>query len=223
MIKINGPSNFQGFEYKVPGDMSSCSFFIVFALLSKNSEILIKNININETRTGIIKILNKMNAKILFKNKKKYKGELIGDILVKSRENLRGIVCPKKYNSSAIDEFLIIFLVAAKAKGVSSFKNLEELNKKESPRLEIALKFLDMIGIKYIRYKNDIKIYGNPNLTLSGNYIIKNFMKDHRVFMMSCIAALTFGGKWKIHDKDSINSSFPNFLHKIQELGAKIN
>ena len=223
LIKIKGPSNFKGFEYKVPGDMSSCSFFIVLALLSKNSEILIKNININETRTGIIKILNKMNAKILFKNKKKYKGELIGDILVKSKENLRGIVCPKKYNSSAIDEFLIIFLVAAKAKGVSSFKNLEELNKKESPRLEIALKFLDMIGIKYIRYKNDIKIYGNPNLTLSGNYIIKNFRKDHRVFMMSCIAALTFGGKWKIHDKDSINSSFPNFLHKIQELGAKIN
>ena len=75
-------------------------------------------------------------------------------------------------------------MVAAKAKGVSSFKNLEELNKKESPRLEIALKFLDMIGIKYLRYKNDVKIFGNPNLTLSGNYIIKNFRKDHRVFMM---------------------------------------
>ena len=77
-----------------------------------------------------------------------------------------------------------------------------------------------MIGIKYIRYKNDIKIYGNPNLTLSGNYIIKNFRKDHRVFMMSCIAALTFGGKWKIHDKDSINSSFPIFTQN-PELGAK--
>ena len=80
-----------------------------------------------------------------------------------------------------------------------------------------------MIGIKFLRDRDDIKIYGNPNLELKGNYIVKNFRKDHRVFMMSCIAALTFGGKWKICDKDSIKTSFPNFLNKIKLLGAKIN
>ena len=79
------------------------------------------------------------------------------------------------------------------------------MNKKESPRLEIALKFLKQIGVKYSRKSDNIKIYGNPNLKLNGEYFIKNFRKDHRVFMMSCIAALTFGGKWKIDDKDSIN------------------
>ena len=66
--------------------------------------------------------------------------------------------------------------------------------------------------LKVKEKKNNIKIYGNPNLNLKGNYVIKNFRKDHRVFMMSCIAALTFGGNWKIHDKDSINTSFPNFF-----------
>ena len=221
-IEIVGPSNFDSFEYKVPGDISSCSFFLVLALLSKKSQIQIKDVNINDTRTGVIKILNKMNAKIVYKNKRSYKGELIGDILVKSEGNLQGISCPKNLNSSAIDEFLIIFLVAAKAKGVSYFRDLGELNKKESPRLDIALNLLHMMGIKFLRKKNDIKIYGNPNLKLDGNYIVKNFMKDHRIFMMACIAALSFGGNWKIYDKSSIKTSFPDFLEKIKEIGAKI-
>ena len=73
------------------------------------------------------------------------------------------------------------------------------------------------------RKKDDIKIFGNPNLKLKKHYVIKNFRKDHRVFMMSCIAALTLGGNWKIDDKSSINSSFPNFLKILKKLGAKIN
>ena len=79
-----------------------------------------------------------------------------------------------------------------------------------------------MIGIKVSRKNNDIKIFGNPNLSLNKKFVIKNFKKDHRVFMMSCIAALTLGGNWKIYDKDS-NSSFPNFLNIVKRLGAKIN
>ena len=222
-IEITGPCNFNSFNYKVPGDISSCSFFLVLTILADKSQIEIKDININQSRTGIIKILNKMNAKIYFKNKRNYNGELIGDILVSSNRDLKGINCPKSLNSSAIDEFLIIFLVAAKSKGISIFRDLGELNKKESPRLEIALNFLQMIGVKYSRNENDIKIYGNPKLTLKGNYVMKNFMKDHRIFMMACIAALSFGGNWKIHDKDSIKTSFPDFLKKIKALGAKIN
>ena len=222
-ITIKGLTNFNGFNYRIPGDISSSSFFIVLTLLSNKSKLIIKNININNTSTGIIKILNKMNAKILFKNKRKYKGELLADILIESRKNLRAIKCPSNLNSSAIDEFLVIFLVAAKAKGVSKFSDLGELNKKESPRLDIAIDFLKKIGIKVSRFKNDIKIYGDPNINLKGEYLIKNFRKDHRVFMMSCVAALTFGGKWKIHDKDSVNTSFPTFFKIIKKLGGKVN
>ena len=223
LIEVTGPSNFGGFEYIVPGDISSGAFFIVLTLLSKKSKIILRNINVNSSRIGIINILNKMNAKIYLKNKRFYNGENIADIIVKSRNNLTGINCPKNLNSSAIDEFLVIFLVAAKSKGVSKFRNLSELNKKESPRLEIALKFLNQIGVKYSRKSDNIKIYGNPNLKLNGEYLIKNFRKDHRVFMMSCVAALTLGGKWKIDDKESINTSFPIFLRLLRKLGAKIN
>tara|TARA_B100000401_G_scaffold394011_1_gene302167 strand:+ start:2941 stop:4269 length:1329 start_codon:yes stop_codon:yes gene_type:complete len=223
LIYIQGLNQFKGFDYKIPGDISSASFFIVLTLLSNNSEITIKNININPSRIGIITILNRMNAQIKIINKKNYKGEQIGDIKVKSIVKFQSINCETSLNSSAIDEFLLIFLVACKSNGISTFKNLEELNKKESPRLNLAIKFMKMMGIKVIKNKNDIKIYGNPKLVLNKNYHIKNFFKDHRIFMMSVIAALTLGGKvWTIEDSDSINTSFPNFLKILRNLGAKI-
>ena len=223
LIEIKGHSNFKSFNYSVPGDISSCSFFIVLTLLSENSKLKIKNVNTNNSRLGVLKILNRMNANIIATNKRSYKGETISDLIIKSKKNLKGINCPKNLNSSAIDEFLIIFIAAAKAKGVSTFSDLGELNKKESPRLNIAINFLKKIGVKVLREKNNIRIYGNPKLYLNGNFTMKNFRKDHRVFMMTCIAALSLGGKWKIYDRDSINSSFPKFLNIIKQLGAKIN
>ncbi len=223
IIKIKGKNNFKSFNYNIPGDFSSSAFFIVLTLLSKNSRLIIKNVNINPSRIGCIKILNMMGANILFKNKKKYKGELIGDVFVKSKKILKSINCPTSLNSNAIDEFLIIFLAAIRTKGISVFKNLSELNKKESPRLLVAAKILNKIGVKTKLKSNSIKIYGNPNLNISKKIVVKNFMKDHRVFMMSVIAALSFGGQWKIHDSESTNTSFPNFLKIIKLLGAKIN
>ena len=151
-------------------------------------------------------------------NKKIYKGESIADIFVKSPKSLKSINCPPKLNSGAIDEFLIIFLIAAKAKGISVFKNLEELNKKESPRLKWGSKILKMMGIKVITTKSSIKIFGNPKLEINKKIIIQKYLKDHRVFMASVIAALSFGGEWHIHDKDSIKTSFPTFLSVINTL-----
>ena len=142
---------------------------------------------------------------------------MVADILVKSPKKLKSINCPPKLNSKAIDEFLIIFLIAAKAKGVSFFNNLEELNKKESPRLKWGSKILKMMGIKTITTKNSIKIYGNPNLEINKKIRIKNYLKDHRVFMTSAIAALSFGGEWHIYDKDSIKTSFPEFLKILKK------
>ena len=79
------------------------------------------------------------------------------------------------------------------------------------------------IGIKVDRFKDNVNIHGNPNLVLSKNFEMKNFLKDHRIFFLSCITALTLGGKWKIYDKDSINTSFPNFLKILKKIGAQIH
>ena len=124
-----------------------------------------------------------------------------------------------KLNSNLIDEFIIFLL--QKANGVSSFSNLDELNKKESPRLKLGSKLLNQLGIKTKLTKNSIKIFGNPSIHLDKNINIKDYYKDHRVFMTSVIAAFTFGGKWKIDDIDSFKSSFPSFLNIIKKLGLK--
>jgi len=163
-----------------------------------------------------------MGVRIKKVNVRIYKGEQIADLVIKSSKSFKPINCPVKYNSSAIDEFLLIFLVAAKARGVSYFKNLSELNEKESPRLKWGSKILNKMGIKNITTNNSIKIFGNPNLKIDKKIIIKNFLKDHRVFMTSVVAALTFGGNWQIYNKDSINTSFPSFLKKMNFLGANL-
>ena len=225
IIKIKGRQNFNAFNYNVPSDISSSAFFIVLTLLSKGSKLILEKVGVNKSRTGVIEILNKMGAKINLKNKKNYKGEIVADIHVRSAKSLKSINCPTKLNTSAIDEFLIIFLAAAKAKGVSYFKNLEELNKKESRRLNWGSKILSMIGVKNKLIKNHgIKIWGQPNLKLNKKYEIKNYLKDHRVMAMSTIAALTLGGEWKIHEPESIKTSFPSFFKILKkDLGSKIN
>ena len=219
LIEINSIKKIKPLIYKIPSDISSSAFFIVLTILSEKSQIKISKVNINSTRTGMLKILKLMGVNYQIKNKENYKGELVGDIFVKSQKKIKAINCPTKLNSNSIDEFLLIFLLAAKANGVSYFKNLAELNEKESPRLKWGAKILNKMGFKTILTKNDIKIFGNPNLKVKKKIIIKNFLKDHRVFMTSVIAALTFGGRWNIGDKDSINTSFPTFLKKLGELG----
>ncbi len=218
LIEIEKVKKIKPLNYKVPSDISSGAFFIALTVLSKKSQLVIRNVNVNQTRIGINIILKKMGVKIKLLNKKIYKGEPVADILVKSPKKLKSINCPPKLNSKAIDEFLIIFLIAARAKGISYFKNLDELNKKESPRLKWGSKILRMMGIKVITTKNSIKIFGNPQLEINKKIIIQKYLKDHRVFMTSVIAALSFGGEWHIHDKDAIQTSFPSFLKIINKL-----
>ena len=218
LIKVKKVKEIKPFDYKIPSDISSSAFFIILTALSKNSKLLIKDVNINPTRIGIISILKKMGVNIIFQNQKIYKGEKLADIKIEGGKKLKAINCPANLNSGAIDEFLVIFLVAAKAKGISYFKDLAELNQKESPRLKWGAKIPNMMGVKNIVTNSSIKIYGNPNLEIRKKIIIKNYLKDHRVFMTSVIASLSFGGEWHIYDKDSIKTSFPNFLKIINEL-----
>ncbi len=223
LIEITGKKGIKPLNYNIPSDISSSAFFIVLTALSKNSELKIKNVNVNPSRIGILEILKMMGVKIKITNKSIYKGEKIANLIIKGKNSFKAINCPTNLNSAAIDEFLLIFLIAAKAKGISYFKKISELNQKESPRLKWGSKILNSMGIKTILKKDSIKIFGNPDLKIKKNIIIKNFLKDHRVFMTCVVAALAFGGNWKIYDKNSIKTSFPTFISKIRRLGAKLN
>ena len=162
-----------------------------------------------------------MGGKIKLINKRNLCGELVADILVKSQKKFKSINCPVSLNSNAIDEFLVIFLLAARASGVSSFRKLEELDKKESPRLQLASKILKKMGVKVKLGRGSIKIFGNPDLRIKRRILINNYRKDHRIFMTSVIASLSFGGKWTIEDLDSHKSSFPSFLKILRKIGYK--
>ena len=221
MIEIKGENQFKSFNYEIPGDISSCAFFIALTLLSEDAKLNIKDVNVNPSRIGFIKIINKMGAKVKIFNKRNVYGEQLADIFVNSQKNLKSINCPVEFNSNAIDEFLIIFLLASKASGISSFKKLEELNKKESPRLKLASKILKKIGVKVKLGAGSIKIFGNPKLRVNKKILINNYYKDHRIFMTSMIAALSLGGEWTIDDMESYSSSFPSFLNILQKIGYK--
>ena len=219
LISIEGQKNFKAFDLSIPGDISSAAFFIVLTLLAKDSVIKIKRINLNPTRTGIIIILKKMNAKIKITNVKIKYGEKIGDIIVKS-SYLKSINCPSSLVPSAIDEFTILMIAAAKAKGITTFSGLGELNKKESPRLYLMNSILNQIGIKTKLKQETIKIIGNPRINLKKSYEIKTY-SDHRICMSVFVMCQIFGGQIKIKNFNSIATSFPNFLNLMKQLGAK--
>ena len=146
-------------------------------------------------------------------------GEKVGDIIVRS-STLKSINCPKSLVPITIDEFTILMIAAAKAKGITTFSGLGELNKKESPRLNLMNSILNQIGIKTILKKETIKISGNPKINLSKSYTI-NSHYDHRICMSMFVMCQTFGGQIKIKDFNSVATSFPNFLNLMKKLGAK--
>ena len=123
LISLRGQKNLFGFNLKIPGDPSSAAPFVILALLTANSKLLIKNVNCNQTRMGFINILKKMNADIKIKNVKKKSGEPVGNIIVKS-SSLKSINCPKKLVPAAIDEFPLLFSIAAIIKGTSKFSGI---------------------------------------------------------------------------------------------------
>ena len=219
LISIKGQEELNSFNLKIPGDPSSAAFFIVLTLLSKNSKLKIKDVNYNFTRLGYIEILKKMNGKIKIVNKRQSYGEKICDIIVKS-SRLKSIICPKNIVPRTIDEFPILMLAAAKAKGVSKFSNLSELNKKESPRLKIMNQILNKIGVNTISTDESIIIRGKTNLETKRHITIDPKL-DHRICMIGFILGQILKGKVKIKSFENVNTSSPKFLKIMTYLGAK--
>ncbi|MFM8423370.1 MAG: 3-phosphoshikimate 1-carboxyvinyltransferase, partial [Candidatus Fonsibacter sp.] len=166
IISIFGKTPIDAKDISVPGDISSAAFMIILALISKNSKVIIKNVLLNPTRTGILDVLKKMKAKIKIKNKKIICGELVGDIEAKS-SNLKATVVPEKMAPRLIDEYPILFIAACFAKGTSQFKGIEELRVKESDRIQSMELGLKPLGVKISSTKNSVKITGTNSFKLN--------------------------------------------------------
>lgn len=200
---------------KVPGDFSSASFFIVAALLSEDSRIIIKNVGLNPTRTGLINILRLMGADIQVDiTNKNY--EATGDVIVSSSK-LMGIKVPNELISLAIDELPLIFLAAAVASGETIIRNAEELRFKESDRIKSMVDLLKNLSIEVNEYQDGLEIKGG---NISGGII--NSFGDHRIAMTAIVASSIAKEKIEVENCENINTSFPSFITLMNSIGMNI-
>jgi 3-phosphoshikimate 1-carboxyvinyltransferase len=216
IISIFGKTPIDAKDISVPGDISSAAFMIILALISKNSKVIIKNVLLNPTRTGILDVLKKMKAKIKIKNKKNICGEVVGDIEAQS-SNLKATTVSEKMAPRLIDEYPILFIAACFAKGTSIFNGIEELRVKESDRIKSMEDGLKPLGVKISSTKSSVKITGTNSFKL--NKKIKIDAKgDHRIAMSFYVLSQVLNKSFKIKDFNYVKTSFPSFTKTINTL-----
>jgi 3-phosphoshikimate 1-carboxyvinyltransferase len=215
-IVISSEGECIGTDITVPGDISSAAFFIVAATLIPDSELVIRNVGINPTRTGIIQILNKMGAKISIQNKRLCGEEVVADLFVQYAA-LEGIDIPAALVPLAIDEFPVIFIAAACAKGQTRLYGAKELRSKESDRIAAMVNGLQNLGIETQAFDDGIFINGGK---LVGGVV--DSYQDHRIAMAFAIAGAVAKGSVTIKHCENVATSFPTFVKTANSIELAI-
>ena len=219
LIKLNKVEAINPTNIDICGDFSSASFFILAALITPNSELLLKNIGVNPTRIGFLHALRHMGANIELQNEID-SFEPTADILVRT-SHLKGITLNTNLVANMIDEMPAFFIAAALAEGTTKVKDAKELRTKESDRLQVMSEALDSFGVKF-RLEDDGIIINGLGKTGSFKTAEINSYGDHRIAMASSIGALRSDGETSILDCFNINTSFPNFIDVCKEIGINI-
>ena len=209
-IRIDGSARLEGRDLVVPGDISSAAFFIAAAILAPNSELLIKNVGLNETRTGMITVLERMGANLEIIPHSIDSFEPYGDILVRSSK-LQGTEIGGDLIPKLIDEIPILALIATQAEGRTVIKNAEELKVKETNRIDTVAHELQKLGCKIIPTEDGLIIDGVSKL----NGGIVDSHGDHRIGMMLAIASLITEDSVHVQGTEAIDVSFPNFFQQL--------
>jgi 3-phosphoshikimate 1-carboxyvinyltransferase len=212
-VSVQGGKEFSGCSYTVPGDISAASFFIIAALISKDSEILIKNVGINPTRTGVLDILYNMGASIEMLNHRIVSGEPVADLHCRS-SSLHGISIGPEDVPRMIDEFPIFFLAATQAEGDTLIQGAHELRVKESDRIATMAHELRNAGAEVEELEDGMLIKGGQRL--QGGLCSSH--GDHRVAMTMAIAGVISEKGTVVKDWECVNTSFPGFLSIMESL-----
>jgi 3-phosphoshikimate 1-carboxyvinyltransferase len=215
-ISIAGGQDLRGCAVEVPGDFSSATFIILATLLSQDADIIIKNVGVNPTRTGIIEILKEMGADLTLENCRSLGQEPVADLRVRA-SRLRGAAVDPALVSLAIDEFPALFVAAAAAQGTTIFSGLEELRVKESDRISAMADGLRQLGIDVVETPDGAVIQGGR---FSGGEV--DSYHDHRVAMSLAVAGTVADGEVLIRGVDNVDTSFPGFRDLMSSLDAKI-
>lgn len=213
-ISVNPVNELFSQDIYVPGDISSAAFIIVSALITKGSEVIIKNVGLNETRTGIIDVVKNMNGNIEIINERLVGGELVGDLLVRYTKDLCATTIDKDIIPRLIDEIPVIAVLATQAEGITIIKDAQELKVKESNRIKSMVENLKILGADIEELEDGMIIKGKSKLN-GGK--IKTF-KDHRIAMAFSTLNLISAEKIKLDNEDCINVSFPGYFDLIKSL-----
>ena len=203
-----------GQKVHVPGDISSAAYFICAALMVPGSEVLLKNVGINPTRDGILRVVKAMGADIEYTNITEQAGEKTADLLVRYTGTLHGTVIEGDVIPTLIDEIPVIAVLAATAQGETIIRNAEELKVKESDRLAIMVESLSAMGVNVTGTDDGMIIRGgNP---LQGAFIDSHL--DHRIAMSFAVASLVAEGMTEILNAECVNISYPEFYGDLFSL-----
>ena len=212
---ITGNPVLEGQNVIVPGDISSAAYFIAAGLLIPGSEILIKDVGINPTRDGILKVCADMGADIQLLNKREYGKEPVADILVKHSE-LKATVIEGALIPTLIDELPMLAVMAAFAQGTTVIRDAQELKVKESNRLDIIVQHLSAMGADIIPTEDGMEIHGGKPLK---GAVLDSYM-DHRIAMSFAVAGMAADGETEILNASCVDISYPEFYRDMAAISA---
>lgn len=212
---ITGNPVLEGQNVIVPGDISSAAYFIAAGLLIPGSEILIKDVGINPTRDGILKVCADMGADIQLLNKREYGKEPVADILVKHSE-LKATIIEGALIPTLIDELPMLAVMAAFAQGTTVIRDAQELKVKESNRLDIIVQHLSAMGADIIPTEDGMEIHGGKPLK---GAVLDSYM-DHRIAMSFAVAGMAADGETEILNASCVDISYPEFYRDMATISA---
>jgi len=217
-IKVKGEGSrvrgVQPIDITIPSDFSSAAFFIAGALIVPDSEILIRNVCINPTRTGLLDVIKNMGGDVRIENMRDISGEPVAGIYCKSAGSLKAVKIGADIMPSLIDEFPILCVLATQADGVTEIRGAEELRVKESDRIKAMATELKKLGVELEEYPDGIAIKGKASL--KGN-LVESY-HDHRIAMSLAIAALVAEGTMTINNPSCVDISFPGFFEELKRI-----
>jgi 3-phosphoshikimate 1-carboxyvinyltransferase len=221
-VRVHPPGSLVSQPIQVPGDFSSAAFFIVAGLLGASAPgLLIRNVGLNPSRTGLLDILRSMGAKIDIENARHCGAEPVGDLRV-HRSALRGIAVPAALVPLAIDEFPVLFIAACCADGETLISGAEELRVKESDRIAAMGAGLAVLGVEHEVLPDGMRIVGVPEGPAFGGGEVDS-VGDHRVAMSFSVASLRARGPIRIEDTANVATSFPGFAALAREVGFDLD
>jgi 3-phosphoshikimate 1-carboxyvinyltransferase len=215
-VSLAGPTDLSCVDIEVPGDFSSAAFFLVAGCLAAPAGLLVRNVGLNPTRTGLLSILNLMGADIRIHNERSVGGEPVADLEAR-QVDLQGARIPTDLVPLAIDEFPIVFVAAAAAAGETYISGAAELRHKESDRIKVMADALGELGVEIEERADGATIRGG---ILRGGVV--DACGDHRVAMAVAVAGLVAEGPIDIHNTDNVATSFPGFDALARGVGFEL-